>query len=67
MEEITISKKLFGDKTDFVIYDAPEEFAKDIVEEVYTEALRLQKIFNVYDSESELSELKKEKLFQMNF
>ena len=57
MNEVTISKKLFGAEIDFVIYGASEEAAKKIVEEVYNEALRLQKIFNVYDPESELSKL----------
>jgi len=59
MREINISKKLFGGKIDFVIYNAPEKIVKKIVEEVYTEGLHLQKIFNMYDSKSELSLLNK--------
>ena len=57
MEGTTISKKLFGGMIDFVIYDAPEDIAENIVEEAYLEGLRLQKIFNFYDPESELSSL----------
>jgi FAD:protein FMN transferase len=50
-------KKLFGTYADFRLYDVDEIFAKDILERVYNEGLRLQKIFNYYDTNSELSKL----------
>lgn len=59
MSEVTISRKLCGGMIDFVIYDAPEDMLEGIIDEVYAEALRLQKIFNFYDAESELSLLNK--------
>ncbi len=57
MENVTITKKLFGGNLDFVIYNSQQKDVKRIVEEVYTEGLRLQKIFNLYDPKSELSRL----------
>jgi len=51
------SRELFGKMMDFVVYDVPEVLAEEIIDETYREALRLQKIFNFYDSGSELSQL----------
>lgn len=59
MENITITKKLFGGNIDFIIYNVPLSIVEEIVEKVYIEGLRLQKIFNMYDSNSELSLLNK--------
>lgn len=61
MEEVTVSKPMFGGKIEFVVYDAPEEIVKPVLEEVYAEGLRLQKIFNMYDPKSELSLLNKQR------
>jgi len=55
----TITKELFGGKIDFVIYESQQDDIRRILGEVYAEGLRLQKIFNIYDSKSELSELNK--------
>ena len=49
------SDKLFGDKIEITLYDIEPQLAKPIAEDAYREALRLQKIFNIYDDESELS------------
>lgn len=59
MEEIVFKKKLFGGEIEFVVYDASEIIAREIIEEAYSEGLRLQKIFNFYDEKSELSKLNK--------
>lgn len=59
MDKTSIKKKLFGGEMEFIIYNSPGEIAEMIVEEVYEEGLRLQKIFNFYDEESELSLLNK--------
>lgn len=66
MAEVSIRKELFGGKIDFAIYDAPKELVKVVVEEVYSEGLRLQKIFNFYDNTSELSILNKERKKQVS-
>jgi len=66
MTEVSISKALFGGKIDFVIYDAPKELVEGVVKEVYSEGLRLQKIFNFYDNTSELSILNKERKKQVS-
>jgi len=55
----TITKELFGGKIDFVIYGSQQDDIRRILGEVYAEGLRLQKIFNIYDPKSELSELNK--------
>jgi len=66
MAEVSIRKALFGGTIDFAIYDAPKELVKGVVEEVYSEGLRLQKIFNFYDNTSELSILNKERKKQVS-
>jgi len=57
MGKITFKKKLFGENILITLYDVEESLAGAIFEEAYTEALRLQKIFNFYDKGSELSKL----------
>lgn len=59
MAAISISKKLFGGNIDVVIYDTPQEIVEEVIEIVYSEGLRLQKVFNMYDTNSELSILNK--------
>lgn len=61
MKSVIFEKPLFGDKIKVIIYDFDEEKAKNILEEMYTEALRLQKIFNFFDPKSELSKLNRER------
>ena len=58
LSETRFRKKLFGGDVNFVIYSEKSiEELKKIMDETYTEALRLQKIFNFFDPESELSTL----------
>lgn len=49
--------EMLGGKIEFVIYDSDERIAGDIFEDLRVEALRLQRVFNFYDKESELSKL----------
>ncbi|MBI5392489.1 FAD:protein FMN transferase [Candidatus Woesearchaeota archaeon] len=59
MKEIAYTNKLFGKEIEIVLFDTEEELIHDILEEAYSEALRLQKIFNLYDNKSCLSLLNK--------
>ncbi len=52
-----INKKLFGGNTTFYLECSSKEIAKEIGDKCYREALRLQKIFNFFDPQSELSTL----------
>ena len=61
MDEYSEKRKLFGDFAEIAVYDTEEDIAKGIVEDVYKEGLRLQKIFNFYDKKSELSVLNRNK------
>ncbi|NOZ80623.1 MAG: FAD:protein FMN transferase [DPANN group archaeon] len=54
---ITVSKELFGGKIDFLVYGASQHPVEEVMKDVYREALRLQRIFNIYDPWSELSRL----------
>jgi len=56
MKETRITKKLFGGKINFIIYGENKNI-KSIIKSVYSEGIRLQKIFNLYDKNSELSKL----------
>ncbi len=54
-----ISKKfqLVGDNIELTLYDFDKDMSEVIFSKFYSEALRLQKIFNFYDKTSELSRL----------
>lgn len=56
MDSFNFEKELFGGKIQVTVYNPPSN-AKEILEGMYREALRLQKIFNFFDPESELSKL----------
>lgn len=53
--------ELFGSFAEIGIYEAERTMADIVLDDVYREALRLQKIFNVYDQSSEISMLNKKK------
>src|SRR3989338_6558 len=59
--ECAFKGKLFGREIEIVIYGVNEKKSAKIFEEVYKEALRLEKIFNFYDNNSELSKLNKKR------
>lgn len=48
---------LFGKSVGFYIFDSPEKASMDAIAKAYEEGLRLQKIFNIFDDSSEISEL----------
>lgn len=61
MFSVTKSFNLVGDRIEVTIYDIDENLLNPIFEMLYEESLRLQKVFNFYDPESELSVLNKER------
>ena len=52
--------RLFGSEVEFFL-DASEVVAEPIMDEAYVLALKLQKIFNIYDENSEISALNRNK------
>jgi thiamine biosynthesis lipoprotein len=62
----SFKKELFGKEIEIIIYDVDIEIARDIIEEAYKEALRLQKKFNFFDGESELSILNKKRKLKVS-
>jgi thiamine biosynthesis lipoprotein len=52
---------MFGKEVEIMIYDVEEPLAHMVLEDTYQEGLRLQKIFNLYDPTSELSELNRKR------
>ena len=61
MKELTLIKPLVGKEIEIVVYDIEPLVGDLILEETYKYALQLEKIFNFYDSTSELSKLNKER------
>ncbi|MFH0978748.1 MAG: FAD:protein FMN transferase [Candidatus Woesearchaeota archaeon] len=61
MSQVQIKKPLFGKEVGITIYDVDENLAYGAIEEAYNEGLRLSKIFNPFDSASELTKLNKER------
>ncbi len=59
--EYTFSDKLFGDRIEITIYDVDPVIAEVVAGDAYSEALRLQKIFNLYDKDSEISQLNRKR------
>ncbi len=64
--ELYFERDLFGEKLRVRLYDVEESVAQEILEEMYHEALRLQKIFNFYDPASELSILNSRRSAQLS-
>jgi FAD:protein FMN transferase len=58
----SIKLPLLGKNIEVVFYDVEESIAKIIFEEIYEEGIRLQKIFNFFDQDSELSQLNKKRI-----
>ena len=54
-----MNRRLFGKEAEIVVYDVEPLIAEEMIDACYEEALRLHKIFNFYDSSSELSILNK--------
>ncbi|MCR4284872.1 MAG: FAD:protein FMN transferase [archaeon] len=60
------SNQLFGANVDIFIYNIEEKEAKRIFKKIYEEGVRLERIFNFYDKESELSRLNKERRLKVS-
>lgn len=65
-EELQIKKNLMGGAFELRFYHLPELIASEIVELAYLEGKRLEKIFNIYDKGSELSQLNKKRKMQVS-
>lgn len=65
MNSETFNKKLFGGEIGIIVYNPPDKI-KEIIEGMYSEALRLQKIFNFFDPESELAILNKKRQMKVS-
>ncbi len=50
---------LFAGDVEIILYDIDPSLAEGFFEDIYQEAIRLQKIFNFYDKKGELSKLNK--------
>ncbi|MEK6927260.1 MAG: FAD:protein FMN transferase [Nanoarchaeota archaeon] len=66
MEHSQLSKPLFGKELKLIAFNAPELITQEILEEAYLLGLKLQKIFNFYDKESELSLLNKNRSLKVS-
>jgi thiamine biosynthesis lipoprotein len=56
---------LVGGKIAVIIHDIPQEYADLLFEDIYCEAKRLEKIFNLYDPKSALSMLNRDRRRRM--
>ena len=56
-----MEKNLFGGKINLDVFDFPFDEKLEIIEKAYRRGLSLQKIFNFFDEESELSELNRKR------
>ena len=61
-----MKKELFGKEIEVLLPEVDEILAEEIIDEMYLEALRLQKIFNIYDKDSELSRLNKKRKLKVS-
>ena len=66
MTSAIFEKPLFGASIKVIIYNMDEGIAKGVFEKMYKEALRLQKIFNFFDPQSELSSLNRRRKMQVS-
>lgn len=65
MEELTFKFALFGGEIKVIVY-SPNKDIENIMSDFYKEAFRLQKIFNFFDNESELSQLNRKREMQVS-
>ena len=61
MEETRFVFKLMGGEISVLVYDVDKGYIEKIMGDFYKEGLRLQKIFNFFDEESELSKLNRDR------
>jgi FAD:protein FMN transferase len=63
---ITRTFALFGGNISLTLYDVEDAAGDPVIESAYSEALRLNKIFNFYDKNSELSILNKKRQMKVS-
>jgi thiamine biosynthesis lipoprotein len=61
MSEASLRKPLFGKDIDIAVWDMDGKLASPMLEDAYSEGLRLQKIFNFYDPGSFVSRLNRKR------
>lgn len=66
MNETSVRKRLFGDWIEIALYGLEDSVARFHIEEAYLEALRLEKIFNFFDEQSELSILNRKRRLEVS-
>lgn len=66
MEEYTFEENLFGGTAKIILYNTPKPLSKKAAYKAFKEAKRLHKIFNFYDSKSELSRLNKKRKLRVS-
>ncbi len=66
MDQIEIRRKMFGEEVVFLINNVSKDMVEIVVDEVYLEGLRLQRIFNFFDKKSDLSILNKNRKIKAN-
>jgi len=59
MEQVAIEKEMFGKTAEIVLFDVDNDIAQSVLGDAYLKGLQLQKIFNLYDTNSELCRLNK--------
>lgn len=57
MKQHSAAKQLFGSTAEIIVIEEDKYLADAAINEAYAEAIRLHRIFNFYDKESELSQL----------
>lgn len=61
MNQTRVSVDLLGGKVEIVAYDLDPNHGAYILENIHLEGIRLEKIFNFYDKDSEISKLNRER------
>src|SRR6056297_1473755 len=61
MNQTRASVDLLGGKVEIVAYDLDPNHGAYILENIHLEGIRLEKIFNFYDEDSEISKLNRER------
>ncbi|VVB80642.1 ApbE family protein [uncultured archaeon] len=59
--DVSLERPLLGGKINFIAYDCPEQIALPVLDEAYTLGKKLEEVFSLYSSTSELSKLNKKR------
>jgi FAD:protein FMN transferase len=66
MLEISRKLPLLGGEIEIVLYDIEPQIAEVLIDEAFREGIKLQKVFNAYDPDSELSRLNKKRKLKVS-